>query len=125
VPFARWVDGDARIDLTRLAGGLQVCPLDLTGEVGSLRACVGVDAGAVFAVGSSEALVTGERVLVDAHGAVQAGVRLVGPLVASVGVQPVVSLRRVAFAFAAAPEVDVYRTAGFALYGDVGLGVTF
>lgn len=124
-PFARWVDGDAHVDLTRLAGGLLACPLDVVGELGSVRACVGVDAGAIFAVGSSEALVTGERVLVDAHGAVQAGVRLVGPLFGTVGVQPVVSLRRVAFAFVSAPDVDVYRTAGFALYGDVGLGVTF
>ena len=121
VPFSRVGTEAAHTDFTRLLGGAQVCPFTLDRGPVTLDACLGVDAGVLFVLDSTESLTATERVLVDAEAALHARWTVVGPMVLRAGLHPTVPLRAVSFT--TTDGAAVYTPAPVAVYLDVGIGV--
>lgn len=119
VPFAR----TAGVDLARMVGGLQICPLAIAMEDVTLDGCVGVDAGVIFVLASDSPVSATEKVVVQAAGALHLRWRVVGPMVVRAGLHPVVPLRPIQFT--TTDGAPLYTAAPLAAYADAGLGLTF
>lgn len=121
VPYG--TDADGVVTFTRATGGLGLCPLAAAPGRLLLRACVGVDAGAIFVVASTEPLDADEWVLVEGRVSARGSWRVWGPLLVDLAVHGVVPFRAVTFRTDAGAEV--YAPPPVAVLGDVGIGARF
>lgn len=109
-------------DFSRATGGVQICPLVLDGAKLGMLGCVGVDAGAIFAITSTAPLDTTEWVLVQGRASLRPSWRVWGPLTVDAALHLVVPFRPVTFT---SDGADVYTPAPAAVLLDVGAGLRF
>jgi hypothetical protein len=123
IPFARLELGGQTADLSRMTGGLQLCPLNLEKNQLLFRACTGVDAGLLFVLYSNMELQATEWALFQSHTALRLRWQIIGPLIITPAIHILVPFRH--FSVMLEDETVLYRPWPVAGLFDLGLGLAF
>lgn len=118
----------ARVHVALAHAGLGLCPLTVTRPRFVSRACVGAQIGSLGVRGVGfDAATADERLVVQAQLQGQFGLRLVGPLLASVAVSILVPITKSELFYRAADgsHRELFRGSPVAAAGDLGLALVF